>query len=1236
MPRGSLGENDLINLPSGYGGFPDEKPDPVTPTVPAPGIWDSMGAAFRLYNTLGSATSLPQNYPQSLLKPSAQFDPAPYIPADKKQYASAYAYANTLQEVEAVTARIEQEELDRRNFAASGALGVVGAIGFGILDPVNYAIPVFGNAGKGRGLISVLRNGATHAAVGLGTVSLQSALLHQTQVTRTLGESANDIAIGTFLSGLLGVGVSSAVEGYLALKGVKAKNMTSMKALLEKDLNVPRTGRYVPAEVAQVEAASKQALQTLESLKTQGVTAEAPEYIQAALKAKETGTRLETMLDDIHELDPLEPGYFEIPESALLEDTAPGGNGSATGKALEAQIAAQSTDGTIYQKAPSEIPAGAPVDVPAVEAAVPETPPRQFVDYLGVGEEAPAAVKTEPRTGQGSEGPVSGVAGQADPGTASPRNTDLGNGDTLGDPIAYETADGWEEVYSAKQMGFPDEALNAANLDERLKDHSFIEKLPLTNRQDPLIRTQLSPSIETRRTVQRLVETPLKYEKNALGVATEVPAEALARQYKAPLAFSLKHLDDLFVEYRTGAAKAGGKAMALVQDAMGGVEGKLSFDEFKQAVGKAMRQGDVHSIPQVAQAAQNFRRMVFDPLKDQAIRLGVLPAGVETETAATYLTRVWDVERIAAQRDEFYQLNLDWLKQKESLLEPAARRSNADLEDIADQIIDRILGTPEGRLPYDLLGEELGAAERSQGGGGGSKGLSKPLKERVYDIPDEWVEDYLHNDIEHVAKIYERSMASDLALLERFGSVDLQPEIQAIRRDYAAKAKVATDNKARLQLKRKMDSDIRDVAAMRDRIRGIYGMPADPSSTFVRAGKVLRSLNFLSLMGGVTLSSLADLARPMMVHGLQRYLTDGLVPLVSNFKAFRVAAEEVKLANTALDMILESRAAGIAELMDDFGRGSKAERLLHGVASMYGKMTGLSQWTATMKQWTGVMTQSRMIRAALNVQAGTVGKKELQNLAASYIDPDMAKRIAQQFEKHGERNGAVLLPNTVKWTDREAVKLFRAGLAKEVDKIIVTPGAGDKPLWLSSEWGKLLGQFKSFFVSAQQRVLLSGLQDRDLGVLNGAVFATSLGVATTLLQSKLSGRKISMEPADLILEGVDRAGLMGWLFEMNGTVEKLTRGHYGLSRLTGKEPMSRFASRNITDSLLGPSVGRVEDFAKITGALAGNEWKASDARALRRLLPFQNLFYVRQVFDKAQEGFMNVMGIEDTREAKSE
>lgn len=84
--------------------------------------------------------------------------------------------------------------------------------------------------------------------------------------------------------------------------------------------------------------------------------------------------------------------------------------------------------------------------------------------------------------------------------------------------------------------------------------------------------------------------------------------------------------------------------------------------------------------------------------------------------------------------------------------------------------------------------------------------------------------------------------------------------------------------------------------------------------------------------------------------------------------------------------------------------------------------------------------------------------------------------------------------------------------------------------------------------------------------------------------------------------------------------------------MTGGPPMSRYASRSVAESLLGPTLGTGADAAlQAVGGAASGEWTASDTAAVRRMIPFQNLFTIRRLFDEAEHGLNQSLGVPEKR-----
>ncbi|RWM66907.1 MAG: hypothetical protein EOR82_28215 [Mesorhizobium sp.] len=383
----------------------------------------------------------------------------------------------------------------------------------------------------------------------------------------------------------------------------------------------------------------------------------------------------------------------------------------------------------------------------------------------------------------------------------------------------------------------------------------------------------------------------------------------------------------------------------------------------------------------------------------------------------------------------------------------------------------------------------------------------------------------------------------------------------------------------------------------------------------------------LQLVGGMTISAIPDMAKVVFSHGLTSTFKDGFIPLVRNFRAFRLAAQEVKDAGTALDMVLDSRAMAIYDITDDFGRHTAFERGLTAMTSRFGLVSLMAPWNAALKQFSGLVTMTNIMRASQRVAAGKGTARDIRNLASSGIDADLARRISMEFSIYGDSQDGILLAKAGDWDDSGAREAFRAAVVREVDRTIVTPGQ-DRPLWMSTELGKTVGQFKSFAISSMQKTMLAGFQQRDAATLNGVMLSLGLGAVTYWTKETIAGRETSEDPKVWAVEALDWSGLTGWLMDANGGLEKATRGTLGLSMITGK-PISRFATRNAPGALLGPTLDAASDIFQATGAIAAGDFKQSDLHTVRQLIPAQNLFWLRTLFDRVEAATGDALGLPD-------
>ncbi|WP_286167622.1 hypothetical protein [Ochrobactrum sp. 3-3] len=789
-----------------------------------------------------------------------------------------------------------------------------------------------------------------------------------------------------------------------------------------------------------------------------------------------------------------------------------------------------------------------------------------------------------------------------------------------------------------------------------LKDEALIKRLWGVRSQDPLIRSQLSDFDSTRQTVRQLAETPLEYAENAHGAATEIggSVETRMKMWQAPLADTLQQVDTIYAKYFHNTPDPTGwqRRLAPMRSEMQRITGgdKLTFKQFKEEVGRAAFSGDEHVVPEIAEAAKAYRQ-IDEAMKRAAIEARLFPEDIKLEGDVSHLFRMYNKDKIAAYRSDFARILNDYFITKRDAAakigdaENVARKADAkadaaakkaqefsrlsddEVKDLVEETIDTILGNADGRIPYDSI----------------VSGPRGPLKERLLRIESKKIQEFLNTDIEEVLHAQVRTMSADVELAKKFGSVDMAEQIRKIN-DEANRKIAAVDGmkdkdgkpatpeakaKERARLDRARKSAVRDIEAMRDRLRGQYALPSNPDGIVLRAGRVARNLNYLRLLGGMTLSAFPDMAGIVLKHGLTSTFRDGFAPLVSNMKAVKLAGAEVKAAGTALDMILDSRAMSIAEIGDQFGRGTAFERAIKSAGTRFGVVSLMAPWNAAMKQFSGMVVMTNLLRASEKVAKGQASPKEIRKLAAAGINSDLAERITKQFSKYGETQDGVFLAKAADWDDRLAKEAFRAAVVRDVDRIIVTPGQ-DKPLWMSTELGKTVGQFKSFNVSAMQRIALSALQQRDAETLAGVMTSLTLGAMTYVAKQAVAGKEISDDPAVWATNAFDWSGLAGWMMEVNNIAEKASRGRLGLSALTG-EQMSRYQSRNVVGAFLGPTPDAVADIFQVTGSMFAGDTTKSDLHKMRQLLPFQNLFYIRGLLNQVEDATGDALNLPETR-----
>jgi hypothetical protein len=291
-------------------------------------------------------------------------------------------------------------------------------------------------------------------------------------------------------------------------------------------------------------------------------------------------------------------------------------------------------------------------------------------------------------------------------------------------------------------------------------------------------------------------------------------------------------------------------------------------------------------------------------------------------------------------------------------------------------------------------------------------------------------------------------------------------------------------------------------------------------------------------------------------------------------------------------------------------------------SNRFSRLTGMASWNSALKTLAVGLEQDAIVRAA---KGGAITKFQRGQLASLGIGERMLSRIAKQIDSHAEDADGLFRSNAEKWTDREAATEFEGALLKSADTLVMNKGAGDVPLFMNREIGKTLLQFKSFGMASVNRMLIpmaQGLSHGDLATMNGAWMMLALGAMANAARDVASGYKPTTDPARIAIEAFDRAGFSAYLSEPFDIVS----GTFGGPRF------GRFTSSAITETAAGPTFGTAEDIrSTLQGMFTDSgklepEVKASDVYRFRKLMPYQNLFYLRRLINALEGEFSEGVG----------
>jgi len=1191
-------------------GTPAQIPEPKpVDEGPSPGFLDVAAAAERTANLAGT---LWEHYGYTGIDyasgggPAPKhetegFDPLVSIPKGYEAFAPKFLWAKSAQDIETQRGWIDQEIQDRKTIARAGGWGVAATFAAGLTDPLSIASMAIPAAAPTR-IGNVLR----FAGINAFTTAAQEVAEQSLTATRSREESLLNVGASAVLGGLLGTIAprvpSKALRDLRESVEANGVDPAGSANIIDQRL---RPGPRPDAEAsniaqelrAKINAKGESLRAIVEGEEGKAAANLEPNTVEAGLRSwtkrrdelaaqlmEEKGSQIAAEAERIKQgpgvLESLRRRYAMTDVEDIVRQRAAEtveASRAETQKELDAAneaVAAHEKNAELLKKVES-----ARIDLEQHNFGLKEAKSMEDLAQLlpegqrGLFERRLAALPV-PEFTIGDRLP--------------PTDTGLPQA-----PLGMIAGQGESTVGASAVHGQTMEDMTVA------KGARSLVAGP--GRVAPTGRLINSVSLKARELLENLANLGFGLNKNDVGEATATPIERLLWRHEGVWQQGVDARAAAFKAYRERLAAEGGASA-------------LSRRDFMNEVTYAMRRGDKHAIPEVAKAAQDTRKLIFDPLYNRAKALGLMPEEANL-FAESYVMRQYDAQAIQADQKGWHQLLSD------HFVGQGLERGEAD--DVAHQVTRNILHSERGTMDWKIL--EGIVPESGQ------------LKERTLSLPDAKLEPYLNSDIDNLTHSYIRSLAPEVEMTERFGSRDLADQIQGIKDEYAIlkqRALAAGDNAKANELDKALASDLTDVQAIRDRLYGVYGMPKDPSSFFVRAGRLLRANNVLRLLGGATISHIPDFANVITRYGLPQTF-EAVARMASSLDAVQMTRAEAHRLGVGLDMAMNT-----ISLLGDFGSHSQfaEQRIANKMTRMFTMATGETPLVTAVQMLASTIGQNEILRSAERLAGGQAVDRNLMiRMAQAGIDEPMLQRIAKEFAENGTKVNGLRFGMSDVWKDKTAALAFETAILKDAHGMTLRPSVGDTPLLMSTELGKALLQFKTFAFASGNTVvnpMAQGLVRGDPRAIAGIMALAGAGTMSYMTKQWMAGQPIETDnPGRFALEVLDKSNLLSW------TGEAIFPALWQF----GFKDLSRWSDRDPIETLLGPAVGTATSTlarqlpAKLTGNQEepGQTFNRSDLHFLRRtFLPGQNLWYFRRAVNATEDHVGDMFDLPGTSNAE--
>jgi hypothetical protein len=418
--------------------------------------------------------------------------------------------------------------------------------------------------------------------------------------------------------------------------------------------------------------------------------------------------------------------------------------------------------------------------------------------------------------------------------------------------------------------------------------------------------------------------------------------------------------------------------------------------------------------------------------------------------------------------------------------------------------------------------------------------------------------------------------------------------------------------------------------------------------------KFLRHLadyNRVRLLGSAALSSIPDLMVGPFRQGFNSLVLDWISPLAKSMvtfqknKAMAINAQDARNLGFALNVEMGKIAKALQNNDELLIKKAWWGNISEPIVNMLGNINGVNYIQDLVQNLNFNASVSQTIRTiARQMENKTLSERNRRRLRSIGISEDEVFTIYDMWREavgpKGGKDGTVYYSDMGKWKINtpqrmRAYESFRDATVRDVRQSQTVATAGDKWRHSQDTTVRSVLQFKDYLFAANNKILLSGIQKlgvKEFDVVLMTMLMMGMGSLSYILTSLAkdpTGESLDLSSSKLFNEGLDRSGQLGiW-----GEFKNIGIKAGWLPEFLG-QPVSRFQSRGVISSFVGPSIGTIEDASSFLKNVkqhidGSKDISQKDINQLLRFLPYQNLFYLRYIFEQVATSLGESLGAEE-------